>query len=54
VKGDDAFSFANIMFFSIQIFYNIVAGLISIYLLRRMNKNAPLSTEALLADAEAV
>lgn len=54
VKGDDAFSFANIMFFSIQIFYNIVAGLISIYLLRRMNKNAPLSTEALLADAEAI
>jgi glycosyltransferase 2 family protein len=54
VKGDDAFSFANIMFFSIQIFYNIVAGLISIYLLRRMNKNAPLSTEALLAETEAV
>jgi glycosyltransferase 2 family protein len=53
VKGDDAFSFANIMFFSIQIFYNIVAGILSIYLLRRMNKNAPLSTEALLADAEA-
>jgi glycosyltransferase 2 family protein len=48
VKGDDAFSFANIMFFSIQIFYNIVAGLISIYLLRKMNKNAPLSTDALL------
>ena len=54
VKGDDGFSFANIMFFSIQIFYNIVAGLISIYLLRRMNKNAPLSTEALLAEAEAI
>ncbi len=51
VKGDDAFSFANIMFFSIQIFYNIVAGLISIYLLRKMNKNAPLSAEALLEDA---
>jgi glycosyltransferase 2 family protein len=54
VKGDDAFSFANIMFFSIQIFYNIVAGLISIFLLRRMNKNAPLSTDALLAETEVV
>jgi glycosyltransferase 2 family protein len=52
VKGDDAFSFANIMFFSIQIFYNIVAGIISIYLLRRMNKNAQLSAESLLEDAE--
>jgi glycosyltransferase 2 family protein len=52
VKGDDAFSFANIMFFSIQIFYNIVAGLISIYLLRKMNKNAPLSTDALLEGTE--
>jgi glycosyltransferase 2 family protein len=52
VKGDDAFSFANIMFFSIQIFYNIVAGLISIYLLRKMNKNAPLSTDALLEGTD--
>ncbi|MDZ7877502.1 MAG: lysylphosphatidylglycerol synthase transmembrane domain-containing protein [Saprospiraceae bacterium] len=52
LKGDDAFSFANIMFFSIQIFYNIVAGLLSIYLLRKMNKNAPLSTDALLEGTD--
>jgi glycosyltransferase 2 family protein len=52
IKGDDAFSFANIMFFSIQIFYNIVAGLISIYLLRKMNKNAELSTDSLLEETE--
>ncbi len=38
IKGDDAFSFANIMFFTIQIFYNVVAGLISIYLIGRLNK----------------
>jgi glycosyltransferase 2 family protein len=39
VKGGDAFSFANIMFFSIQIFYNIVAGTLSIAGLRYFNKN---------------
>ena len=47
VKSDDAFSFANIMFFTIQIFYNIVAGALSIYLLARnkKRKNAPPSQE---------
>ncbi len=40
IKGDDAFSFANIMFFTIQIFYNVVAGLLSIYLIGRMNKKS--------------
>ncbi len=39
IKGDDAFSFANIMFFSIQIFYTIVVGSISGYLLNRAGKN---------------
>jgi glycosyltransferase 2 family protein len=44
VNSNDAFSFANIMFFSIQIFYTIVAGVISIILLRVLNKNThPLS-----------
>lgn len=38
VKGDDAFSFANIMFFTIQIFYNVVAGLLSIYFLNKVKK----------------
>jgi glycosyltransferase 2 family protein len=47
LKGDDAFSFANIMFFSIQIFYTIIVGLISIFLLRYFTKkDAPLSIEA--------
>lgn len=41
VNSNDAFSFANIMFFSIQIFYNIVAGVLSIILLRVLNKNTP-------------
>lgn len=46
VNSNDAFSFANIMFFSIQIFYNIVAGVLSIILLRVMNKKStPLSME---------
>ncbi len=39
IKGDDAFSFANIMFFSIQIFYTIVVGSVSGVLLNRANKN---------------
>lgn len=38
IKGDDAFSFANIMFFSIQIFYTIVVGTISGYLLNSAGK----------------
>lgn len=41
VNSNDAFSFANIMFFSIQIFYNIVAGVLSIILLRVLNKKTP-------------
>jgi glycosyltransferase 2 family protein len=38
IKGSDAFSYANIAFFAIQILYNVVAGLLSIYLLRVINR----------------
>jgi glycosyltransferase 2 family protein len=38
VNSNDAFSFANIMFFSIQIFYNIVIGSASLILLPILNK----------------
>jgi glycosyltransferase 2 family protein len=49
VDGGDGFSFANIMFCTIQLFYNIVAGVLSIYLLNRLNKKQhPLSTDDLL------
>ncbi|MEO0043429.1 MAG: hypothetical protein RL329_2877 [Bacteroidota bacterium] len=38
VSGNDGFSFANIVFFSIQIFYNIIVGVISIILMNFLNK----------------
>lgn len=38
VASNDAFSFANIVFFSIQIFYNIVAGGLSMILLPLLNR----------------
>ncbi len=41
VNSADAFSFANIMFFTIQIFYNIVVGVASIILLTVLNKKSP-------------
>ena len=51
VNSNDAFSFANIMFFSIQIFYNLVAGVTSIILLRVLNKkDTPLSIEPILEE----
>ena len=43
IAEDDAFSYANIAFFSIQIFYNIVSGLSAVLLLQvlnRKNKNS--------------
>jgi glycosyltransferase 2 family protein len=40
VKGGDAFSYANIAFFTVQIFYNIVAGSISLVLLPILNKKS--------------
>lgn len=38
IEGSDAFSYANIAFFTIQIFYNIVAGLLALVLLPVINK----------------
>jgi len=40
VSGSDAFSYANISFFTIQIFYNVVAGLLSLLLLPVLNRAA--------------
>lgn len=38
IGGGDAFSYANIAFFTIQIFYNIIAGLLALVLLPLFNK----------------
>lgn len=38
IQGSDAFSYANIAFFTIQIFYNIVAGVLALVLLPILNK----------------
>jgi uncharacterized membrane protein YbhN (UPF0104 family) len=38
INGSDGFSYANIAFFSVQIFYNLIAGLLSLWLLPRFNK----------------
>ena len=38
ISGADAFSYANIAFFTIQIFYNIAAGLLSLWLLPLLNR----------------
>jgi len=38
INGGDAFSYANIAFFTIQIFYNIVGGLLALVLLPIINK----------------
>lgn len=39
ISGSDGFSYANIAFFSVQIFYNLVAGGISLILLPRWNRH---------------
>lgn len=39
IKGDDAFSYANIMFFNVQIVTTIVFGILSLILLPLINKN---------------
>lgn len=39
ISGSDGFSYANIAFFAVQIFYNFVAGFLSMWLLPRLNKN---------------
>lgn len=38
IGGGDAFSYANIAFFTIQIFYNVVAGVLALVLLPYLNK----------------
>jgi uncharacterized membrane protein YbhN (UPF0104 family) len=38
VAGGDAFSYANIAFFTIQIFYNVVGGVLALVLLPIINK----------------
>ncbi|MBK9255483.1 MAG: flippase-like domain-containing protein [Saprospiraceae bacterium] len=38
ISGSDAFSFANIVFFSIQLFVNIIFGVISLVILPLINK----------------
>lgn len=38
ISGGDAFSYANISFFAIQIFYNIIAGLLALFLLPIINR----------------
>ena len=39
VDSNDAFSFANIAFFSVQIFYNIIFGLTAFLIIGWLNKN---------------
>lgn len=41
IQGSDAFSYANIAFFSVQIFYNIIAGVLTIVLLPILNRKKP-------------
>ena len=38
IGGGDAFSYANIAFFTVQIFYNIAAGLLALVILPIINK----------------
>jgi uncharacterized membrane protein YbhN (UPF0104 family) len=38
INGSDGFSYANIAFFAVQIFYNFVGGFLSLWLLPRMNR----------------
>lgn len=38
ISGSDGFSYANIAFFAVQIFYNFAGGFLALWLLPRMNK----------------
>lgn len=38
ISGSDGFSYANIAFFAVQIFYNFAAGFLALWLLPRINK----------------
>lgn len=40
IRGDDAFSYANIAFFAVQIFYNVLGGLLALALLPLLNRSA--------------
>ena len=40
IAGGDAFSYANIAFFAIQIFYNLIAGVLALLLLPVINRKA--------------
>lgn len=40
ISGSDAFSYANIAFFAVQIFYNFAAGLLAMAFLPRLNKKS--------------
>jgi uncharacterized membrane protein YbhN (UPF0104 family) len=40
IRGDDAFSYANIAFFAVQIFYNVLGGLLALALLPLLNRTA--------------
>ncbi len=42
INGGDGFSYANIAFFTVQIFYNFVGGFLSLWLLPRLNRHAQL------------
>ena len=44
INGGDAFSYANIAFFTVQIFYNVLAGITALVLLPLLNKEKPGST----------
>ncbi len=38
ISGSDGFSYANIAFFAVQIFYNFIAGFLALWLLPRLNR----------------
>lgn len=38
INGADGFSYANIFFFAVQIFYNIVGGLLALFMLPKLGK----------------
>ena len=40
INGGDAFSYANIAFFTVQIFYNIIGGVLALVLLPVLNKRS--------------
>ena len=54
VHGDDAFSFANIQFFSVQIFGTILFGIIGLIVLpiinKRYNRNVPIDPTSAIED----